>query len=578
MIKIKRWKILQQEDTFSQGILADELNINPILAKILLLREIDNFKKAKQFFRPELSDLHDPFEMDGMDVAVKRVIKSLTENEKILIYGDYDVDGTNAASMLYLFLKEIGGDVKIYIPNRFKEGYGISIAGIEDAAQMGAQLLISVDCGITAVEETQFARKLGIDLIVCDHHQPGDTIPGALAILDPIKPGCRYPFKYLSGCGVTFKLIEGIAYSIGMREVPMKYLDFVAVAGAADIVPLTGENRTLVKFGLDKLNTSPRPGFKALIEKAGLTIGAINSTNIVFGIGPRINAVGRLGDARRAIDLLISEEYDKANYFAQVLEEENRERRKIDEETFNQAVEMLEKDFDPVNDYAIVLHKNDWHAGVIGIVASRLVEKYYRPSIMLTTIDGVVKGSARSITNFNIYEALKKCDKYLIQFGGHKAAAGLSLEENHLDDFKKYFLNVAKSELTEEMLIPTLSIDSKVEFSEITPKFLRILEQFAPFGPQNMRPVFLSENVEVVGQPRMVGNNHLIIKVKQNNSQVFDAIGYDLGHYLEEIDLTDSRIDIVYSIDSMQKNGNTFPQFKIKDFKRSISYSSINSL
>jgi single-stranded-DNA-specific exonuclease len=565
----KRWKISECKETFTQGILSDELNINPALAQILISREIDSFKKAKLFFRPELTDLHDPFEMDGMEAAVKRVIKALTNNEKILIYGDYDVDGTNAASMLYLFLHEIGGDVTIYIPNRLKEGYGISPAGIEDAAKLSAKLLISVDCGITAIEETEFAKSLNIDLIICDHHEPLNIIPNAISVLDPLKPNCKYPYRFLSGCGVTFKLMEGIAQSIGMRDIPQKYLDFVAVAGAADIVPLTGENRILVKFGLERLNNDPRPGFKAIIEKAGLTHGNINSTNIVFGIAPRINAVGRLGDAQRAIDLLIAKDYETAEMYAEILEVENRERRKIDEETFNQAAEMVENKIDFSNDKAIVLHKEDWHAGVIGIVASRLVEKYYKPSIMLTTVEGVIKGSARSIADYNIYDAIKKCEDSLLQFGGHKAAAGVSINPDKLNEFIEKFLQVTWHEITEEMLTPALNIDAIVEFKELTPKFLRILEQFAPFGPQNMKPVFLSENVEVLPYPRIVGNNHLLLKVRQNSSSVFDVIGFDMGNYNEDLDIMNNKVDMVYSIDSLNKNGSTFPQFKLKDLRLS---------
>ncbi len=565
----RRWKISDFKETFTRGILSDELNISSVLAQILVSREIDSFKKAKLFFRPELSDLHDPFEMNGMEAAVKRVIKSLTNNEKILIYGDYDVDGTNAASMLYLYLREIGGDATIYIPNRLKEGYGISPAGIEDAVKLGASLLISVDCGITAIEETEFAKSLNIDLIICDHHEPLNIIPDAVAVLDPLKPNCKYPYKFLSGCGVTFKLIEGISKSIGMRELPGKYLDFVAVSGAADIVPLTGENRILVKFGLERLNNDPRPGFKAIIEKAGLTIGNINSTNIVFGIAPRINAVGRLGDAQRAIDLLIAKDYDSAAEYAEVLELENRERRKIDEETFNQAEAIVESEIDFTKDRAIVLHKEDWHAGVIGIVASRLVEKYFRPSIMLTTVEGVIKGSARSIADFNIYDAIKKCEDSLLQFGGHKAAAGVSVAPEKLNEFREKFLNVTRDEITNEMLTPALKIDAIVELKELTPKFLRILEQFAPFGPQNMKPVFLSEKVESLPNPRIVGNNHLLFRVKQNGSSVFDVIGFDLGHFSDELDIVNNKIDIVYSIDTVSKNGSSFPQFKLKDLRLS---------
>lgn len=566
------WKILSCPDEFSQQVLIDDLNINPALAKVLVLREIDSFRKARQFFKPSLEDLHDPYLLTGMRDAVKRVIKALTENEKIMIYGDYDVDGTNASAMLFLFLSKIGGNVEIYIPNRIKEGYGISKQGIDEAIQNGTKLIISVDCGITAVEETEYAKNYGIDLIICDHHEPGEILPQAVAVLDPLKPGSPYPYKYLSGAGVTFKLVQAIADSIGMKDLPFQFLDFVAVASAADIVPLTGENRILVKFGLEKLNSDPRPGFKALIDKAGLKLGNISSSQIVFGLAPRINAVGRLGDASRAVNLLIAENYEDALRFAEILDKENRNRREIDEEILNEAIQKVETELNMDEDIAIILHKDDWHIGVIGIVASRLVEKFYRPSILLTSVDGVVKGSARSIADFNIYEALKECEDVLLQFGGHKAAAGLSISYDKIDEFRRRFNEVAKRTITPEQLIPTLEIEAVLELSSITPKFRRILERFAPFGPQNMKPIFLTEEVEIFDRPRVSANNHLFMKVRKKDSAVFDVVGYNLGDYAKElIDLNGSLkniyIDIVYTIESTTINDMTFPQLNLKDFR-----------
>jgi len=568
------WKILSCPDEFSKQVLVDDLNISPALAKILVLREIDSFRKAHQFFKPTLEDLHDPYLLNGMRDAVKRIIKALTENQKIMIYGDYDVDGTNASAMLFLFLSEIGGNVEIYIPNRFKEGYGISRTGIDEAIQNGTNLIISVDCGITAIEETEYAKSNGIDLIICDHHEPGEIIPKALAVLDPLKPGCAYPYKYLSGAGVTFKLMQAIADSIGMKDLPFKYLDFVAVAGAADIVPLTGENRILVKFGLEKLNNDPRPGFKALIDKAGLKLGNISSSQIVFGLAPRINAVGRLGDARRAVQLLLSNNYEEALHYAEILDAENRNRREIDEEILNEAIQKVQSELNLDEEIAIILHKEDWHIGVIGIVASRLVEKFYRPSILLTNVDGIVKGSARSISDFNLYEALKQCEDILLQFGGHKAAAGLSIHHNRLEEFKKRFNEIAKKSLTPEQLIPTLEIEAVVELNAITPKFRRILERFAPFGPQNMKPIFMTEEVEIFDRPRISANNHLFMKVRKNNSAVFDVVGYNLGDYAQSLldlngSIKNTYIDIVYTIESTTINDMIFPQLNLKDFRLS---------
>ena len=562
----KVWKIKPQPDEFTVKSLVESLNISETLARLLVLRDIKNYQQAKAFFRPSLDSLPDTFLMNGMECATTRVITAITENELICIYGDYDVDGTCATALLYMFLKELGAQVDFYIPKRLTEGYGISKIGIEHVKERGTSLLISVDCGITAVEETQLANELGMSVIICDHHQPKEELPQAYAVLDPLKPNCNYPFKYLSGAGIAFKLAQGVAERIGKRELPLKYLDLVALAASADIVSLTDENRVLVKEGLNQINHSPRPGISALIKNSHLEPGDLTSGQIVFTIAPRINAVGRLGDAERAVKLLITNNIDEAFTLAAVLESENYERRKIDEDTFFQALDLVEGSLDLDKNLAIILHEESWHPGVIGIVASRLVEKYYRPTIMLTTVDGVAKGSARSTGNFNIYEALKKCEDLLLHFGGHQSAAGLAVEVDKIDDFKSKFNQIVKETLGEEEFLPEVHIDAKLKFSVLTPKFFRIIDQFAPFGPGNMRPVFLAENLSVEGKPRFVGNKHLIINLKQNGSnRVLDCIGFNMGEMCEALIKNHASIEAVFSVDKYTKDGKTFPQLKLKD-------------
>ena len=564
----RHWKIKAVSDELSIQRLTDSLNISPILARLLVLRDIKTFNQAKQFFRPSIESLHDPFLLDQMESATTRVITALTENQKICIYGDYDVDGTCATALLYMFLKELDANVEFYIPRRLEEGYGISTTAIDIVKQKGTQLMIAVDCGITAITETDYANKLGIDVIICDHHQPKDDIPKAFAVLDPLKPGCNYPFKYLSGAGVAFKLAQGLCERIGKRGLPLKYLDLVALAGAADIVPLTDENRILVNEGLNQVNLNPRPGIEALIEMSRLQPGHLSSGQIVFTVAPRINAVGRLGDAERAVNLLIATNKKDALKLAEVLETENYERRKIDVDTFEAAKELVDSQIDLDEELAIVLHNEHWHPGVIGIVASRLVEKYYRPSVLLTTIDGIAKGSARSINGFNIYEALQKCNDLLLHFGGHQAAAGLAMELDKVDEFRLRLNEVLKSSITSEDLSEEITIDSKIKFSEITPKFLRILDQFAPFGPGNLRPVFLSENVHPANVPRIVGNNHLVASFRQTGTdKVFDSIGFNMGDHFDLIKNNNHELDIVFSVDKTIRDSRIFPQLKLKDIK-----------
>lgn len=570
-----RWTIAAPQEQSAVESLAREINVSPTIARVLFHRKITTYDQAKKFFRPTLSDLHDPFLMDGMTLAADRVMQAVARGERVLIFGDYDVDGTNSAAMLYLYLKQLGLEAIFHIPDRIKEGYGISLLGIDRGKAFGATLLIAVDCGITAITQVEYAKSQGIDVIICDHHEPSEEIPRAYAVLDPLKANCPYPFKSLCGCGVGFKLIQAIARLRSEEESVYQYVDFATLATTADIVPLVGENRVLTKIGLERINASPRPGIRALIDSSGTHLGRITTGQIVFVLAPRINAVGRMGDATRAVQLLTAEDVQVAGQLAQVLEEENRNRRKIDEDTFLKAQELVESVLQVDSDPAIVLHHEQWHPGVIGIVASRLVEKYYRPTIMMTTVDGVAKGSARSIVGFDIHQALKRVEDKLIQFGGHKYAAGLAVELGRVDEFRKAF-NLAVEELmSNEIRTPEIRIDAEITLSELTPRFLRILKEFAPYGPGNMRPIFIVRNVELVGAPRVVGKDHLRFKVRQNND-VIDSIGFGLGSMIDEVRRNGRGLDIVFSVDEHewlaagQSSGtnDVFPQLKIKDIKK----------
>ncbi len=564
----KKWTFKEPADKSSVLALSDSLNVSAVLAELLIQRGVTNFFEAKKYFRPDIEEIHDPYLMDDMEKAATRVIDAITNNEKICVYGDYDVDGTCSSALMYMFLKELGANVFVFIPNRLTDGYGLSYEGIDNAKKQNADLIISVDCGITAVDEIDYAKTMGMETIICDHHQPKDALPNAYAILDPIKPGCNYPFKYLSGAGVAFKLARAIADRFGKKEMVFKYLDLVAIAAAADIVSLTDENRILVRKGIEAINENPRPGIKELIKISRMQHGNLSAGQIVFTIAPRINAVGRLGDAIRAVELFVSDNEEEAKQLAKILESENLERRKIDEVTFSHALELAKGDNNFEENLGLVLHNDSWHPGVVGIVASRMVEKFHKPSIMLTTIDGVAKGSARSIPGFNIYVAIEQCKEYVIQFGGHKAAAGLEIEINKIDKFRECFNKVLKQNMKENEIIPELKVDTKISLCEITPKFVRILEQFAPFGPGNMRPVFVAEDVKVVSAPRIVGTNHFVATFSQNgDDKVFDAIGFNLGKFVYDVEKDKDLVDIVFTIEKIVKDGRTYPQIRVKDYK-----------
>ena len=569
-----RWTITDPPDADVVSRLSKEINVPEPIARILVYRGIDDYDKAKSYFRPSLELLHDPFLLGGMEKAVDRILKAIREREKILVFGDYDVDGTNGASMLYLFLKEHGAEIAYYIPDRIKEGYGISRQGIDRAHTDGVRVFLAVDCGITAVDQVDYANSLGLEVIICDHHETGPVLPRAHAVLDPIIPDDPYPFKPLCGCGVGLKLIQGIASRLGGNASILPYIDFVTLASTADIVPLVGENRVLCKMGLEAINSTPRPGIKALIASAGLRPGSITAGQIVFVLAPRINAVGRLGDATRAVRLLTSTDPLEAEELARILEEENRNRRKIDEDTFADAQLLAESMYDDLESAAaLVLHQEHWHPGVVGIVASRMVEKYYKPSIMMATVDGVAKGSARSVSGFDIYEALKRCEDKVIQFGGHKYAAGLTVEIARLEEFREAFNAAVKEMMTDDLKTPEIRIDVEILLSDVTPRFVRILREFAPFGPGNMRPTFLARNLEVLGSPRVVGKNHLRMKVRQNGS-VFDAIGFGLGDMLARVNGGRRDIECVFTIEENDwtppgstRPADPIPQLKIKDIR-----------
>jgi len=563
-----KWVLDCDYDEEKIAQIAKDLAVPPVFARVLLNRQIDTFEKARIYFRPELENLHDPYLMKDMDRAIDRLHRALLSGEKILINGDYDVDGVSGAALLYLVLSRlVGQKVSYYIPDRMSEGYGLSEKAIDLAAAKGVSLIITVDCGITAVDEIRLAREKGIDTIVCDHHQPGEALPEAVALLDPKRPDCPFPFKELAGVGVAFKMLQALYQRLELPAAELDdYLDLVAIGSSADIVPLVDENRILVRHGLDKVNYNPRYGVRALLESSGLTNREITVGLIVFVFAPRINAVGRLGDARRAVQLLSSPTLQKARIFARELEKENRLRRDIDEVTFKDADELVQNRLDAENDRAFVLYKRDWHPGVIGIVASRIVEKYYRPTIMIAVSDGVGKGSARSISNFNLYQAVKDCSHFLEEFGGHKYAAGLTIREENIPQFVECFKETARNLLQPEDLIPSLRIDAEINFDQFTPRFIRLLKLMGPFGPMNMRPVFMSTGVKVKNTPTIVGSNHLKLKLEQSGV-VFDAIGFNMGDSLELVEQNGGIIDCVYIVEENQWNGKRQLQLRLKAIK-----------
>lgn len=562
-----RWDIVDEFSQEEVNALAESLRVPKVIAKMLLRRSVRDYDSARRFFKPNLENLYDPFLMKDMDRAVERLRRAVLSEEKILIYGDYDVDGITSVSFLYLILKELGVDVTYYIPDRQAEGYGLSPMGIETARERGTQLIITVDCGITGHAEIDLAQSLGIEVLVCDHHEPGPTLPRAVALLDPKRADCPYPFKELAGVGVTYKLCQGLLLRMGIDlSILDNFTELVAIGTAADIVPLMEENRIFVKVGLEKLNESENTGLNALLEVAGLAGKEISTGHVVFIIAPRINAVGRMGDAERAVRLLTTKDKIEARQIAEVLEQENRHRKNVDEETFRQALEMVQQSFEPSSTRSLVLHQRGWHSGVIGIVASRVVEKFYRPTVLISVENGVGKGSARSIEGFDLHDALKGCEDLLLAYGGHKYAAGLSISEERIPAFKQRFEEIAASRLQGEQLVPRLTIDAEISLAEIDAMFLKLLRFFAPFGPHNMRPVFVSKNLQVVGTPTLVGANHLKFKVRQSD-QVFDVIGFGMGELHYRVRSGENNLDLTYVIEENEWMGRKVIQLRAKDIR-----------
>ena len=547
--------------------IAASLSLSFGIAKILVSRGLTTPQQVKKFLYPEISDLFDPLLLKDMDKAVDRIIYALKDNQKIMIFGDYDVDGITATSLIFLVLNRLGADVSYYLPNRLIEGYGLSEEGILEAEKRGAKLLISVDCGVTAINEVEFAYQKGIDCIITDHHEFSDTLPRAVAIINPKQKEKGYPGGELSGVGVAFKLAQALYRRLDQDEAELEeHLDLVALGTAADIVPMTNENRILTKFGMDQIIRTTKPGLKSLIFISGLLGKDIGTGQVVFILAPRINAVGRLGDAVKAIKLLTTKDEQLGSRLARDLNLENNRRKKIDETTLDEALEMIEQTVDLSRDKAIVLASSKWHQGVIGIVASRLVERYHRPTILIAIDGNEGKGSARSISGFDMYDALKECSNYLLKFGGHKYAAGLSIDPKNIQKLRDKLRAFSEKTLKQEDLVPRLTIDSELEFDSIDDKLVDTLNLFSPFGPQNLRPVFLTRNLEILGEPYVVGNNHLKLKVKKND-RIFDAIGFGFGDWVKPLSMKRIKIDLVYVIERNTWNGNSKLQLRIKDLK-----------
>jgi len=559
-----RWTFKNNaNETHSQDI-AKELNIPITLAKVLTARGITTVPAAKDFINPTSDKIYDPYLMSGMDKAVDRVTKALDLGEGIWIHGDYDVDGTASTAALLQFLRDIGGRVDFYIPDRFTDGYGLSKRSIDLAKANGASLLITVDVGITSIEPIEYAKSQGFEIIICDHHEPGDIIPEVYAILDPLLPGDMYPFKHLAACGVVFKFLQAISIRRNEPERAFQFLDFVALASAADMVPLVDENRVLVNYGLKLINSNPRPGLKGLIHCTRTEIGSITASNIVYAVAPIINAAGRMGDAIRSVEMMIHTDEIGAFRIAQQLEDENRKRRVFDQLTFEDSIPIAEKQIKEGR-RSLVIHKPDWHAGVIGIVASRLVDRFNLPTVLMTTIDGLAKGSSRSINDFDVHSALKAASHLMVEFGGHRHAAGLSLEEKNIDEFREIFDDIARKYITTEMLLPEIMIDSELSFNELGPNFINTLNKFAPYGFQNPKLMFYTKNVKSVNGVKIFGQNNLRFRAMQHNF-VIDAIAYNLGDKYK-ICSSGKPFSILYNIEVNAFNGQSLPQLNIKDIK-----------
>lgn len=565
----KRWTLKPAEqDSVNQIFKA--LNIHPALCRILALRGVKDFDTSKAFFRPELSHLHDPYLMKGMDKAVQRITEAIEWNERVLIYGDYDVDGTTSVAVVYSFLrKQYKGQLEYYIPHRYREGYGVSKEGIEYAHANGFSLLITLDCGIKSAELIAYAQSLGIDVIVCDHHTPDETLPPALAILNPKQVDCPYPYKELSGCGIGFKLISALAlrWNLPQEEV-LQYLDLVATSIAADIVPIDGENRVLAFYGVKKVNENPSLGIKVLKEMAGVT-RTLSVADLVFVIGPRVNAAGRMDDARKAVELFIEPDPEKIQALADALQSDNIDRKEVDKNITEEALALIQGNDAMTARKSTVLYQEHWHKGVVGIVASRLIDYYYRPTIVLTLSNDKVTGSARSVSGFNIYEAIHACRDLLENYGGHFYAAGMTMHPDNVHEFVEKFEEVVSQSIPPELLIPEIEIDAEILLTDIKPAFYNIIKQFEPFGPTNLRPVFITKRVyDYQGYSRVVKEQHIKFVVHQHKGVIIDGIGFGMADKFEVVQK--GAFDIVYTLDENEFNGTTKLQMKVVDIRPSI--------
>lgn len=566
----KRWNILSAEDTRTAALRQD-LNIHPALIKILVQRNLDTYEKAKAFFNPELSDLHSPWLMKDMDKAVDRVLSAFNNREKILVFGDYDVDGTTAVACMFSFLSKVyePGNIEYYIPHRYREGYGVSKAGIDHAHAQGTTLIISLDCGIKSIDLIGYARSLGIDFVICDHHTPDDILPPAVAILNPKQTDCPYPFKELCGCGVGFKLITALSEKLELSSsAPMEYLDLLATAIAADIVPMVGENRILVYHGLKKANEEPNYGIRALKELGGVQ-KELFINNLVFMIAPRVNAAGRMDDGSKAVQLFLAKNIDEARQYAAILHSDNTDRKEADKNITDEALAIISGDLSMEKSKSTVVYQAHWHKGVVGIVASRLIDHYYRPTIVLTQSGEYIAGSARSVAGFNVYEAIHQCRDLLLGYGGHFYAAGMTLEPDKVEAFRARFEEVVSATITDDMLIPEINIDAVVTLTDLKQSFFNIIRRMEPFGPENMQPLFMVSGVTDSGYSRIVKDVHIRFSVKQGNI-LFNGIGFNLAskfHFLQN----GQPVDIVFTLEENEWNNEKHLQLKVLDLRQHIA-------
>lgn len=563
-----RWNLKSKPNPEKVQAIQQALLVDEIIATLLVQRGIETFEQAKTFFRPTLADLHNPYLMKDMDKAVARIEKAIANKENILVFGDYDVDGTTAVSLVSSYLRSFYPNVATYIPDRYAEGYGISYMGIDYAEDNDISLIIALDCGIKSIDHVNYAKSKNIDFIICDHHRPGDILPDAVAVLDPKREDCSYPYDELCGCGVGFKLIQALAENRNQTiEDLVGYLDLVATAIAADIVPINGENRVLAKFGLEVINSNPRPGIKALIQNVKKKVLTI--TDVVFIVAPRINAAGRIKHGNEAVALLTEYDLDQAEQFASEIEQHNSDRKELDKQITKEALLQIEENNEQVR-FSTVVYQENWHKGVIGIVASRLVENYYRPTIVFTKSGEKLAASARSVKDFDVYNALEACAEHLEQFGGHMYAAGMTLLEENYENFKNAFEKVVQETIHPDLLTPEISYDAEIELSEINPKLMRLLKQFEPFGPENMTPLFLAKGVTDSGYAKTLGsdNEHLKAFVKQGNSESFGAISFGLGNKLDLV-TNKKKFDAIFSLEENEWKDTVTLQLQLRDINTS---------